>query len=111
MADKLAVNDLSSAQKNFVLSALKAVSTSIDNFLTLMPQETVALARSQIEEENALNLAEFPSDMELLNSVGNLPKPKDPPPAEPAAPPPAEPAPAPMESASAAVAPTAAVGV
>lgn len=104
MADKLAVNDLTSTQKNFILSALKAVGTSIDNFLTLMPPETVALARAQIAEENALNLAEFPKDMELLNGVGILPpKPKEPPPPEPA-PPPTEPA-------SAAVAEPVAAGV
>ena len=99
MADKLAVNDLTSTQKNFILSALKAVGTSIDNFLTLMPPETVALARAQIAEENALNLAEFPKDMELLNGVGILP------------PKPPEPAPPPTEPASVAVAEPVAAGV
>jgi len=66
--DKLKVNDLTPDQKKFVLAALESTSRSIDQFLELMPADTVKAAREQIEEENALNAAELEErDVKLLN--------------------------------------------
>jgi len=64
---KLTATDLTREQQSFVLSALTSCSKSIDSFLLLMPADDVRAARAQIEEENALNLKEFP-DGEYLNA-------------------------------------------
>jgi len=63
----LTVNQMSSEQNAFVLKALASTSNSIDGFLTLLPQEAVAKAVAQIEEENLLNLQEYPKDETILN--------------------------------------------
>jgi len=63
----LVANDLSAEQKKFVLDALTSTSKSIDSFMTLMPSEAVAAATRQIEEENQLNLEEYPKDEPQLN--------------------------------------------
>jgi len=64
----LQANDLGPEQKKFVSNALATASKSIDSFLMLMPKDTVDAARAQLEEENALNMKEFPKDeLELLN--------------------------------------------
>eukprot|EP00965_Chrysotila_dentata_P056887 1887589-Pleurochrysis_carterae.AAC.1 len=70
----LVANELTKEQQTFVLKALKSTSTSIDSFLALMPSNVVAAAKKQIEEENELNLKEFPDDAYLnpTPTVGEL---------------------------------------
>ena len=91
--DKLKVNDLTNTQKQFVLAALESTSRNIDSFIALMPAEQVKAAQAQIDEENALNLAELPEDVTLLNppTIG-LGGAAEPPPALPPPPPAAPPA-------------------
>ena len=83
--DKLSANDLSPAQKDFVLAALASTSKSIDSFFLLMPDEVVAAARAQIAEENRLNEIDFQEIEETIVNAG--PKPPPPPPPPPVPPP------------------------
>ena len=86
--DKLAVNDLTSTQKDFCLSALKSTTRSIDSFLTLMPPEIVEKAVAQIAEENELNEQEVSEyDVKIINQDSSYRRPPPPPPPPP---PPAE---------------------
>ena len=98
--DKLAVNDLTSTQKDFCLSALKSTTRSIDSFLTLMPPEIVEKAVAQIAEENELNEQEVSEyDVKIINQDSSYrrppPPPPPPPPAEDTPPPPVAAAPPP----------------
>jgi len=52
--------DLTRDQTQFVLAALSSTSKTIDSFLLLMPSDQVAVAKARLDEENALNLKEFP---------------------------------------------------
>jgi len=65
----LVANDLSPEQRKFVLSALGSTQRNIDGFLQLMPAEAVAAAKTQIEDENKLNVNEYSefNDEKLIN--------------------------------------------
>ena len=65
--DKLKVLELSREQSAFVLGALGSTSRNIDFFLDLMPPAELTAAKALVEEENALNLKEFP-DGKYLNA-------------------------------------------
>jgi len=66
----LVANDLSPEQRTFVLRALESTSSSIDNFLSLMPEEAVTKANAQVAEENELNEKEYQDEdgKGILNS-------------------------------------------
>lgn len=67
--DKLSADQLSAEQKQFVLSALKSASSSIDSFMGVMPAETVKKARDQLRQENELNQQEAEEvEVEIVNA-------------------------------------------
>ena len=59
-------------KENLVLSGLGAAQNKIDKFISFFPEETVQKIKSQIKEENDLNIKEFDPS---LGDIINLPPP------------------------------------
>lgn len=59
-------------KENLVLSGLGAAQNKIDEFISFFPEETVQKIKSQIKEENDLNIKEFDPS---LGDIINLPPP------------------------------------
>jgi len=57
-------------KQDLVLKGLEATRKLIDDFLAFFPLETVAKAKTQVAEENALNEKEFDKS---LGNILNLP--------------------------------------
>ena len=73
----LQANALSKEQVAFVLKALQSASDGIDDFLAFMPEEAVAAAKAQVEEENELNEKEYNEQVgEEMSNQKAKPKPQ-----------------------------------
>ena len=59
-------------KESLVLSGLGAAQNKIDEFISFFPEETVQKIKSQIKEENDLNIKEFDPS---LGDIINLPPP------------------------------------
>ena len=59
-------------KENLVLTGLGAAQNKIDEFISFFPEETVQKIKSQIKEENDLNIKEFDPS---LGDIINLPPP------------------------------------
>lgn len=55
----LSVGELERPQQDFVLKALATTRVNLESFVAMLPQDVVRAARSQIAEENQLNVKEF----------------------------------------------------
>jgi len=61
-AKELKVSGLTDTQRSFIVDAMTATRTKLDNFLKFMPAETVQAARKQVEDENDANIKEYASE-------------------------------------------------
>lgn len=55
----LKVSGLSEEQRKFLKQAMQACRDKLDRFLAYIPEDVVNKARKRVEDENALNLAEY----------------------------------------------------
>jgi len=59
-------------KENLVIKGLESAQARIDDFLSYFPEDTVAVVRRKIQEENELNVKEFDP---TLGDIINLPPP------------------------------------
>lgn len=68
-AKELKVSGLSDEQRTFVLDAMQATRSKLDDFLTFLPASTVDAARKQVEDENDANMREYAGEGAIINPI------------------------------------------
>jgi hypothetical protein len=68
---ELKVSGLTDVQRTFIVDAMSTTRNKLDSFLTYMPEDTVAAARKQVEDENDANMREYksPDGTTIMNPV------------------------------------------
>ncbi|CAK9103247.1 unnamed protein product [Durusdinium trenchii] len=66
----LKVSGLTDEQRKFIIEAMQACRTKLDNFLVYVPEDVLQKARKRVEDENELNRQEYAGeDGGILNPV------------------------------------------